>query len=100
MGETLIGLGVLIFVLMWIAGVVWLCWWTYTEWDGPDFIMVLGITVGAFALTLLIAGGVMQEQSNPCVAWGTPTTTFMMIDKVVTPITTTPCIRRQNEVEK
>jgi hypothetical protein len=63
-------------------------------WAGAFFLVaVLGLT--AFAVA-----NVRNENVNPCVAWGEPVTTWMLVGKTLTPTTYTPCIRRQNEVQR
>lgn len=69
----------------------------------PD---AFGICFSGFTLLLLIGltlgylSSVQEDKRNPCVAWGPPVTTYVMVGKVLTPITTTPCTQRQNETEK
>ncbi len=73
-------------------------------WD-YDYRWIFGGAAGA--VLLLILGGVFsslsdyrEENSNPCIAWGSPRTDYVWVGKVMVPTTTTPCIRRQNETEK
>ena len=55
-------------------------------------------------LSFAIAGSVQEAaeaaNDNPCVAWGPPVTTYVLMGKVMMPVTRTPCIQRQNETER
>ncbi len=57
-----------------------------------------------FLLVIALATGLIvvarEDAKNPCIAWGTPYTQYVMVNNIMVPTTTTPCIRRQNETEK
>lgn len=80
-----------------------LLWWVIASLMETEWAMAF-VAAGCFlamtGLLALIYSGVREDNRNPCVAWGPPRTTWMMVGKIMTPITTTPCIQRQNETEK
>lgn len=67
-------------------------WFEFSLWS---FLLITSVIVLCYCISSAI-----EEGENPCVAWGAPQTYWMFVGKVAVPTTYTPCIRRQNEVEK
>jgi hypothetical protein len=95
--------GLACLLIVWVVLGIGLMYWTFTMLMEHDYLwtcVAFGCTLMFLGLSALIYTSLQENSQNPCVAWGPPRTTWMMVGKVMTPITTTPCVQHQNEVEK
>lgn len=100
MMETIAAVCLVLFALTCLVGSVWFLVSMINDGDvGMIFLAALTV-LAVFGIMAAAISSVQQENSKPCVAWGSTTTTYMMVGKTMMPVTNTPCIRRQNEVEK
>lgn len=83
-----------------LSAVIWFLVFSIREADTPLIlasILFLCILLG-FGFAFLAS--IQEDDRNPCIAWGPPITTYMMVGKIMTPVTQTPCIQRQNEKDR
>lgn len=98
--ETLaVVIGVILALMLFGASLTW-----FVSAIREGDLIEIGASMFLFLLLLFVAVAitlsVREEDANPCVAWGPPETTYVMVGKIITPITNTPCIKRQNNVER
>lgn len=85
---------------------IWLCFCFHMIFVGFSERDWFSLGLGCFSLlatigfVCVVRSDTQREKENPCVAWGPPIKSFMLVGKVVMPVTRTPCIQRQFEVEK
>lgn len=94
--------GIVCLLAVWAATMIGLIWWVVAALADQEYLIacfVIVILLTVAGMSALIYSGVSEDNRNPCVAWGSPRTTWMMVGKIMTPVTTTPCIQHQNETE-
>lgn len=84
----------------WIVLLVYGMYKGYVDDETPIWVGCGVFLIATVGITFGILAAAREEKRNPCISWGATETSYVMVNNILTPMTYTPCIRRQNEVAK